>query len=179
MDRISVMQRTTLASMCFASVLATPLAAQFNENTPNMKCADETRRHSQWEQHCEIREQTMGSGGLLTIDANRNGGVAVKGWNRPDVLVRMKVDSHGVDPGAAKALAQQVQLTAGAGLITATGPNNQDDQQWSATFEVMVPHSANLKISGHNGGISIHDVAGNMDFSTHNGGITLERIGGS
>ena len=173
------MKQTTLAFLFFAAALATPLAAQYKENSPTMTCDDEARRHSRWEQHCEIREQTVAYGGLLNVDANRNGGVSIKGWNRPDVLVRMKISSHSVDEAAAKALAAQVRLTAGAGLIAADGPTNLEDQQWSASFEVMVPHAANLKVSGHNGGISIADVVGTMDFQTHNGGISLARVGGT
>lgn len=146
-----------------------------------MKCPDGGGNHDSgnWEQYCEMREQTFAYGGQLTIDGGRNGGVSVKGWNRPDVLVRMRVSVGGEDAAAAKSMASQVRLNASAGLITAAGPEARDNTHWSASFEVMVPHSVNLKATAHNGGITISDVAGDLNFSTHNGGLHITRVNGT
>jgi len=42
---------------------------------------------------CEIREQKVPATGMLTVDARRNGGVSIKGWDQNEVLVRARVQA--------------------------------------------------------------------------------------
>src|SRR4051794_20899626 len=112
--------KITLAKItCWTVVLCTPLLAQYHDNTPSMKCSDGSEGSSRWSRYCEMREQTIPYAGQLTIDGGANGGVAVKGWNRSEVLVRMKIDSNSESESTAKSLASQVQLVASAGRIAA------------------------------------------------------------
>ena len=46
--------------------------------------------------HCEIKEQTVAAGGAITVDARKNGGVSVKGWDRNEVLVRARIQTAAV-----------------------------------------------------------------------------------
>ncbi len=78
------------ALLAFAAALAglPPCAAQMQDNqTPSLTCND-TGNRGKLVNHCEMREQTIPSGGRLTIDGQTNGGIQVKGWTRKDVLVR-------------------------------------------------------------------------------------------
>src|SRR5262249_23228616 len=129
--------------------------------------------------HCEIREQNTGFGGRLTIDAGINGGVSVKGWDQGGVLVRAQVQTWGTDEGAAQATASQVRIDSSAGLIRATGPEQMERRQgWSVSFEIFVPHNADVSAKAHNGGISISDVRGRIEFEAMNGGVSLKRLAG-
>ena len=39
--------------------------------------------------HCEIKEQPLpASGGVIKVDGRQNGGIAIKGWERNELLVR-------------------------------------------------------------------------------------------
>ena len=52
------------------------------------------------------------------------------------------------------------------------------NQNWSVSYEVFVPRSADLTLKTHNGGISIADVRGNIQFDTLNGGVNLKNLAG-
>lgn len=128
--------------------------------------------------HCEIREQTVGFPGRLTIDGGTNGGVSVKAWDQGNVLVRSRIDTQAADDNAAQGLSTQVSVNVAAGQVSATGPQTTHDNNWSVSYEIFVPRQADLSIKTHNGGISISDVRGNIQFEAMNGGVTLRRLAG-
>src|SRR5271170_5577216 len=53
--------------------------------------------------HCEMREQTVGYAGRLSVDPGMNGGVSIKAWSNANVLVRSKVESAASDDLGARA----------------------------------------------------------------------------
>jgi DUF4097 and DUF4098 domain-containing protein YvlB len=128
---------------------------------------------------CEIREQTVAYPGQLNVDGRENGGISVYGWSRQDVLVRSKVEAYAESDGEAKGLAGQVRVNTSAGKIAADGPASENHRNWSVSYEIFVPHSANLELNTQNGGIHISGVSGTIAFSAVNGGIHLADIGGS
>jgi DUF4097 and DUF4098 domain-containing protein YvlB len=129
--------------------------------------------------HCEIKEQTLPAGGAITVDGKTNGGVAIKGWDRGEILVRAKIETRAATQAEAQQLAQQVRIETAALNIHAEGPESRDDYQWYVSFEVFVPSRSDLTLKAHNGGISIMDVSGRIQFNTTNGGVSLSHVGGS
>ena len=129
--------------------------------------------------HCEIKEQTLSaSGGLVKVDGRQNGGVAIKGWERNEVLVRARVQTTAPSQAEADALASQIVINTSGANISASGPDIRQDYSWSVSFEVFVPTRTDLSLQSHNGGISISDVHGRLDFQALNGGVALNRVGG-
>src|SRR5215831_18688003 len=129
--------------------------------------------------HCEIKEQTLGAGGVITVDGKQNGGIAIKGWERNDLLVRAKIEARAPSQSEAEALAQQVRIETGGLNIHAEGPASRDDAQWYVSYEIFVPHRSDLTLTAHNGGVSVSEVAGRINFNTVNGGVSLRRVGGA
>ena len=124
----------------------------------------------------EVREATMSAGGLVNVDAGRNGGVSVRGENRRDVLVRACVQTWGASDDAARALARGVRIETGS---TIRAENSSGDENgWSVSYEISVPRTTNLKLTARNGGIHIKAVEGAMEFDTTNGGIHLSDVAG-
>ena len=123
----------------------------------------------------ELREMTV-SGGSLTVDGKRNGGIQVKGENRSDVLIRACVQTWGNTEEEAKSLAKGIRIETG-GTIRAEGVSEENG--WSVSYQILVPRSTNLKLTTMNGGISISDVDGTMEFDAKNGGIHLSNLAGS
>ena len=146
--------------------------------TKSLSCEQASRRESRQVNLCEMREQTIAYGGRLSVDAGRNGGVSVKGWDGAGVLVRSKVDAWGNDDGAARIVMSQVHVDFSAGELRASGPEHADNQWWSVSYEVFVPRIADLSLKAHNGAISIADVRGNIQFDTTNGAVNLKNLGG-
>ncbi len=123
----------------------------------------------------DLREMTIPSAGTLNIDAGRNGGIKIKGENRSDVLLRACIQAWGENDVAARDAAGAVRISTTGGFVKAEG---LDDSRFSVSYEARVPHNSNLKLTAHNGGISIGSVDGNLEFVTTNGGISLSDVAG-
>jgi hypothetical protein len=130
--------------------------------------------------HCEMREQTVPAIGRLNVDANRNGGLTVKGWLRNEVLVRARVEASAENEGAAANLVSRVSIDSTGGQVRATGPESVDnnDSSWSVSYEIFVPQNTDLTATARNGGINISDVRGQIRFEGRNGGVHLKRLAG-
>lgn len=124
----------------------------------------------------EVREMTLPASGTLSVDGGRNGGIRVKGENRADVLVRACIQTWGTSDEAAKAAAGNIRI--GTGSVV-KAENGTDESNWSVSYDVRVPHSTNLKLNAHNGGISIGSVDGTLEFETTNGGVNLQDVAGN
>jgi DUF4097 and DUF4098 domain-containing protein YvlB len=162
--------------------LTLPLALLFSASAlpafqpkPTLDCND--RGDSKRAHFCEMREQTVSSGGMISVDASQNGGIAIKGWNRADVLVRAQVRTYAPTDDQAKDLARQINVQT-AGQIRAYGPPSDHERSWSVSYEVFVPSRFSANVETVNGGVSISDVVGNLEFKTVNGGLSLNHIGG-
>lgn len=156
----------------------TSLLAQMRDNSQKQMTCGDGDRGGDRANYCEIREQSVASIGRLSIDAQHNGGVNVKGWLRNDVLVRAKVQTSADSDGAARSLASRVTVDSSGGQIQALGPQSTDDSGWSVSYEVFVPQNTDLTLKAHNGGIGISDVRGQIRFEGHNGGVHLTRVAG-
>src|SRR6266511_2601023 len=97
------------------------LAQAPNSQKSSLTC-DHKDRNGRLISHCEMREQTIASGGRLTIDGRANGGITVKGWARNEILIRAQVRTAAPTEAEASLLASQVFLQTAAGRIAATGP---------------------------------------------------------
>jgi DUF4097 and DUF4098 domain-containing protein YvlB len=158
-------------------IAALPALAQRNQER-GMSCNDNNNNGRQF-RHCEMREQSTGFPGRLSVDAGTNGGVTVKGWDQAGMLVRSKVEGWADDEGTARSMVSQVHVDMSAGQVSASGPTEANRQGWSVSYEIFVPRNGDLNLKAHNGGISIADVRGNIQFDTMNGGVNLKRLGGN
>jgi hypothetical protein len=127
--------------------------------------------------HCEVREETIGGGNPLDVDAGPNGGISIRGWNGSDVHIRAKITTHADSREEARTLAAGVRLETGGGQIRAVGPDSNDGR-FSVSFEIQVPRHGQLTLNTQNGGISIHDFRGSAKFRARNGGVSLGDVGG-
>ncbi len=143
-----------------------------------MECGD-SWHYDRLQNHCEIREQALPVGGMITVDAGRNGGVSVKGWDKGEILVRSRVQTAAPTQGEADALAKEVRVDTAGLRIHAEGPDDRRDFSWWVSYEIFVPRRSDLSLVAHNGGISIADVNGKIEFNGTNGGVSLRRIGGN
>jgi hypothetical protein len=125
----------------------------------------------------DVREATIGGANPLDIDAGRNGGIRIFGWDRGDVLVRARIVACADTEADARRLVSGVHIET-AGPVRAEGPGTTSGEHWSVSFEVQVPRTALLKLNTRNGGISIDDFRGTAEFRAQNGGVSLSNVGG-
>jgi hypothetical protein len=134
---------------------------------------------------CEVRENTLKNANTINIDARGNGGVSIRGWDRNDVHVRVRVTAQARNTNDARALANETRLTTSDGRIRMEGPRLGDGgwsrgwrEWWSATYEVQVPRNAKVTVDASNGGINVSDVRGSVDAETINGGLSFNDVSG-
>jgi DUF4097 and DUF4098 domain-containing protein YvlB len=128
--------------------------------------------------HCEVRESTVTSTGSFSVDARPNGGISVRSWDRPDVLVRARVQASAGDARRAQAIASEIDVSTRAGGTSSRGPRTGRNEGWSVSYEVFVPRTTNLSLTSVNGGISAQNLDGDVQATTTNGGITLRELSG-
>lgn len=160
------------------SVLSVLAFAQKDKSQGSLTCRDNWY-NDRLENHCEIREQTVPAGGTLSVDARKNGGISIKGWDRNEVLVRARVQAAASTQSEAADLAKQVRIETAGGKIYAAGPSNRENYHWNVSYEIFTPRRSDLALETYNGGIAIADVSGKIEFTGHNGGVVLRRVGGS
>src|SRR6185503_4978954 len=127
--------RSVFVAMMFALAIVT-VSAQDKEkikNKGNLNCNDSNNWYgNRLVGNCEIREQTLApNGGTISIDGRQNGGVAVKGWDNGQILIRAQVQTGAPNAGEAEQLSRQIRIETGGNKIYASGPENQKDYNWS------------------------------------------------
>lgn len=163
----------SLGALAGALLLAqTPLGAQ----TATLTCDDAW--DSDEERFCEIRELTLAAGrSPITIDAGPNGGIRVRGWDRPEIRLIARVEAHARSEARARELAAGVRIES-VDAIRSAGPTEGRREWWSVSFEAFVPRQSDLALETVNGGIRIADVRGRIRFDVTNGGVSLDGLGG-
>jgi hypothetical protein len=123
------------------------------------------------------REETFAGSGLLDVDASRNGGIRVRGWDRTDIRLVARIVAYADSESRARALAEAVRIETG-GRVRATGPDRGRDESWHVSYQIDVPRDARLALNTLNGGITIEDFRGSATFRATNGGVSLTDVGG-
>ncbi|MBI4877128.1 MAG: hypothetical protein HY822_21040 [Acidobacteria bacterium] len=152
-------------------------SAQMRDNTDKQLDCKGNRGNRQ-ARSCEVREQSMASAPSLSIDSGTNGGIQVKGWSKPEILVRARVEAWAAGEARAKSIAGQVKVVAQSGRVSAKGPSNLNREGWSVSFEIFAPHRTGVTAKAHNGGLTLSDLHGALDASTVNGGLHFSRLAG-
>jgi hypothetical protein len=132
------------------------------------------------ERFCTVRETTMDTpSGTLSVDGGTNGGIAVYGTSRRDILVVARIEASARTEERAEELAGMVRIRTDRGRIYAEGPEETGrNEWWSVNFEVEVPTRADLDLRAHNGGLSVRNVGGVLRLETMNGGVHLGSVSG-
>jgi hypothetical protein len=144
----------------------------------------------------EQREIPLAGIDQLRVVATEEGGVSIRGWNRP--YARMIVCRYAVAHTKSQAirLLGAINVSNVKGEISASGPPIDETQAWWVNMTLYVPRRATVDVRAANGGVAIRNMSGNVTayatsggisvaqssgrykISTHSGGITLERVSG-
>ena len=182
-DRIHARVRSQVRSIVGAHIGASSWAfAQDQGGFDSDPCANVSRRdRDDSETYCEVRDETLPAG-ALTVDARPNGGIRIEAWDRNEIRVRAVVQASARTMDGARQLASRVQVQAGSGRVSASGPSDAERNRrewWSVSYRINVPRQTDLDLNSLNGGISVAGVAGTLRFETHNGGVNLRDLAGS
>lgn len=126
---------------------------------------------------CEVREVLLPAGSLGVT--GQNGGIKVRQWDRPDVLVRARVVGRARTDGEAQRLVDATTLDVDGRDVRARAPGGNRGSQVSVGYEVFAPRRTDLALQTQNGGVSVEGIEGRLDARTQNGGVALRDVAGS
>ncbi len=145
----------------------------------------------------EQREITLtGIEPQLVVDASQEGGVSVRGWNRPFVRVTICRFAAANSRDQAMRALGAINVAYQKGRLEALGPQIDSTQVWWVNMILYVPRGTYVDVRAKNGGVAIRNMNGRVKasattggisvvqstgkyvISTDSGGITLDRISG-
>jgi hypothetical protein len=171
------MRRTFVFPALLLAVVALPAGAQRRSNDAWLRdCRDND--WNEGETFCDVRELKLAARSRLSVDGEQNGGVTVTGWDRNEILVTARIQTHAGSESDARDLAKRIEIDTD-GTIRAHGPSTRWRSGWSVSYDIMVPRKIDLDLRTNNGGIHIADVHGRLSFDATNGGVTLNDLAGS
>jgi len=171
------MLRTVFITATLATGLVVAGSAQSRTSRTGFSGCDGDRG-SRRASFCETRDATIPGVNPMDVDAGRNGGIRIRGWDRAEALVHAVIRAQADTDAQARAIVNGVRVEVTGGNIKATGPSANGDENWSVNFELNVPRNAMLTLNTQNGGISIDDFRGSAQFHARNGGLSLTNVGG-
>ncbi|MDQ3995672.1 MAG: DUF4097 domain-containing protein [Gemmatimonadota bacterium] len=160
---------------------AGPVGAQERERTPEewLRRCREWRDDGDRVRHCQVRDVTIPRvSGRLSVDGRQNGGIAVRGWDRNEILVRAKIQTWAESDAEARRLAAGIRVRTDEGRIAAEESASGRRSGWSVSYDVYVPRQSDLDLTTHNGGISVEGVQGRIAVEALNGGVSIRNVRG-
>ena len=112
----------------------------------------------------------------LHLEAARNGGIAVVGWERSDILVKACKAAAGDTQAEARGRLGQIHMRVEGAAVGVTEPAG--DRPWAVHFLVFVPSGIKLDLDATHGPLSIRKVQGTVKMRTVNGPIAIQRSSG-
>ena len=116
------------------TIALTPAWTQLRDKQDRTLACDDRRGDRRMESFCEIREQTLPASGRLDVDGRQNGGVRVKGWKQPGILVLAKVQAQAETEAAARSLGSQVRIDAAGNRVRAECPSTHGREHWHVSY---------------------------------------------
>lgn len=132
----------------------------------------------------------------LRILATEEGGVSIRGWNRPIARITICRSAVADSKQRARRVLDSITVSHRNGEIAAHGPPIDQTQAWWVNMIVHVPRRAAVDVRAAGGGVAIRNMAGDVTaratsggvsvasssgrytIRTESGGITLDRISG-
>ena len=134
-------------------------------------------------------EHTIAAGTFQTLrlEPGRNGGVLLRGWDQPNVKVKICKAGVGYSHAEADAALKAIQVTVNGGDVRSSGPgdvrddsdHNDSDQRTWVQYIVQVPANISTEMTTWNGPLSILNVKGSVSARTQNGPISFKHSSGT
>jgi len=112
----------------------------------------------------------------LRLEAARNGGIAVVGWERNDILIKACKAAGSASEAEGKRRLDQIRIQVAGGTVSATGP--ADEGLWVVHLLAFVPKGMKLEMDATNGPVSLRKFEGAVNVRTVNGPISIHRSSG-
>jgi hypothetical protein len=126
----------------------------------------------------EQRDLTLSGIDLLKVRASEEGGISVRGWEKPTARLTVCKYAMALSELAAQRVLGNVAVSIHNGEILSSGPAIDESQVWWVHMILRVPKGASLDVASSNGGIAIRNMNGKVTAQSTNGGISLASCAG-
>lgn len=126
----------------------------------------------------EQREVSLSGIDLVKVKASQEGGVSIRGWDRPTARLLVCKYAVSTTKRQAKETLDGINVSYTGANIEALGPVLDADAAWWVNFILYVPKSASLDVAAENGGIAIRNMNGKVTAHATNGGISVAQCAG-
>ena len=126
----------------------------------------------------EQQEMALQGIDILKIHNSEQGGVSIKGWDKPVARLTVCKEAVGFTQQQAARTLGAINISVRNGDINATGPEIDESQAWWVHMILRVPKSARLDITSSNGGIAIRNMSGRITARAKYGGISIATTSG-
>ena len=117
----------------------------------------------------------------LNFVAERNGGIQISTWDKPDFSVKLCKEVVGHSDAEGRKLLADIKLSIDGATVSVSSPQHDDeygDYNVNATLLIRAPKDAQVTMKVLNGGISVRRFNGTAEAKAVNGGISLKESGG-
>ena len=126
----------------------------------------------------EQREFALTGITQLKITAGEEGGVTVRGWNRPDARLIVCRNAAAHTKAEAARILGGITVSHANGEIFASGPPMDTNSAWWVNMTLYVPRKSSLDIRATSGGVAIRNMSGSVTASATSGGISVAQSSG-
>lgn len=177
MSRTAIALLTALAGLL--TIVPGASAQQMQRQVDAPWCQGDRWNDDDRDRYCEVRSVTIPASSSLDVDASPNGGIDVEAWDRNEIRIEAKVETHSRRTGEARELADDIDIVVESGRIETEAPRtSRRGDGWSVSYRLKVPRRIDLDLRSVNGGIALTGVSGQIDLRTTNGGLTIRDAAG-
>jgi len=123
----------------------------------------------------------------LTLEPGHNGGVLLRGWDQPNVKVKVCKAGIGGNDAEAKNALSAIRVEIGTGSVRSVDPpgvesfdgHSGDSRNTWVQYIVEVPANISTEMTTWNGPLSILNVKGSVSARTQNGPISFKHASGT
>ena len=126
----------------------------------------------------EQRDVALSGIDLVKVRASEEGGVSVRGWDKPTARLTVCKYAMALTEVAAQRALGAVTVSVHNGEIVSAGPEISENQVWWVHMILRVPKASNVDVASANGGIAIRNMTGKVTAQSTNGGISVAQCGG-
>lgn len=126
----------------------------------------------------EQREISMADVDRLRVVAGTEGGISVRGWNKPNARLIVCRTAVAETKGHAQQVLDSIDVAHRDGEIATTGPSADRSHAWWANIILYVPRRAALDVQASNGGVALRNLSGRVSARTTSGGVSVASSSG-
>ena len=174
--RVPLLLVALAASACAQPSHRPPQPVDASRVLADDEWCQEAWRSDRAETVCEVRE-VVTRADALDVTAE-NGGVAVKRWDRPDVLVRARVSASARRAAEAGRLVDATRVVVEQGAVGAETPDAGRGEWVAVSYQVFAPAETDLAVTATNGPVSVHGLDATVRVRATNGPVELAAVSG-